>query len=100
MITRSTSYVVGLSIVIPLLAILSLVTPTTVSAHDVRPGYLELRETTTGVFQRALEEAGPGRDDPQDRSGVLWRVRRGRYRVGGRPRAAAYVARATLRVCG
>ena len=31
--------------------LLGAVVPTTVAAHEVRPGYLELRESTPGVFR-------------------------------------------------
>jgi hypothetical protein len=76
-----------------------LVTPATAAAHDVRPGYLELRETSLGTFQVLWKKPARGdlilRIDPVFSGGCTVAG------VGSEDvRGGAYVARATLECDG
>lgn len=94
--TRARTPVLGL-VLVGLLAT-SILVPITVSAHEVRPGYLELRETAAGVFRVVWKKPARGemilKIDP---------VFSGDCAVSGIGsediRGGAYVARATLE-CG
>ncbi len=82
-----------------LVALVFFFTPATAAAHEVRPGYLELRETSPGVFRVLWKKPARGdlilRIDPVFSGGcVVAGIGSGEVRGG------AYVARATLECDG
>ena len=81
------------------LAVFPTLVPTTAVAHEVRPGYLELRENAPGVFHVLWKKPARGdlilKIDPVFSAGcVVARIGSGEVRGG------AYVARATLECDG
>ena len=78
-----------------LLAVLGILVPATAAAHEVRPGYLELRETSPDVFRVLWKKPARGdlilKIDPVFSTGCVV------VGIGSEDvRGGAYVARATL----